>query len=107
MDFHARIFFLNLCLQAESEDSPVVPPCSSCTSLGRSISYLVHCGTYSHYLKTGSPAPDLVLAQNCGFSEFQVKRRISFCLNFLLTSRPQRTVASGLRVGRGWEPCYR
>lgn len=66
-----KYVFIGPELEAESEDSPVVPPCSSCTSLGRSISYLVHCGTYSHYLKTGSPAPDLVLAQNCGFSEFQ------------------------------------
>merc|ERR1712076_191886 len=36
------------------------------------MGYRVYCGTYTNYLHTDVfTKPDLVLAQNCGFSEFE------------------------------------
>lgn len=59
-------------LEAESEDEPVVPVCGDCVKLGRTVEYRVYCGTYTNYLHTDTfTKPDLVMAQNCGFSEFQ------------------------------------
>ena len=58
--------------EEDDEGGPKVLPCSACQDNGVLIEYAVHAGTYKSYLATQPELqPDILLAQNCGFSEHQ------------------------------------
>merc|ERR1719318_1992945 len=59
--------------QEEEEEQVPVPQCGDCTTLGRSITYQTHSTTYQQMRKVYSTVPDLVLVQNCGFSEYSTE----------------------------------
>jgi len=58
--------------EEDDEGGPKVLPCSACQDNGVLIEYVVHAGTYKSYLATQPKLqPNILLAQNCGFSEHQ------------------------------------
>ena len=55
----------------EDENQPCVPCCDPCTDNNRSISYSLHPTKYGEFKKQDDyEAPDLILVQNAGFSEY-------------------------------------
>jgi len=55
----------------EDEEQPCVPCCGPCTDNNRSISYSLHPTKYGEFKKQDDyEAPDLILVQNAGFSEY-------------------------------------
>jgi len=58
-------------LEEEGDDSPTVPTCSSCEDNGTIIQYETQVMRYEEYKKSDNfREPDIVMVQNCGFSEF-------------------------------------
>jgi len=65
------LVFIGPELEEEGEDSPAVPTCSSCEEKGTLIQYETHLMRYNEYKKCADfREPDIVMVQNCGFSEF-------------------------------------
>ena len=48
----------------------VVPQCGDCQEAGRTLQYYTQPTTYQQFRQEKRDMPDLVLVQNCGFSEF-------------------------------------
>jgi len=68
-----QMVFIGPELEQEEEEQVPVPQCGDCTTLGRSITYQTHSTTYQQMRKVDSTVPDLVLVQNCGFSEYSTE----------------------------------
>lgn len=65
-----QLVFIGPELEHEGEEIVPVPHCRDCTTLGRTISYQTHSTTYQQMKKVDNAKPDIVLVQNCGFSEY-------------------------------------
>jgi len=65
-----HLAFIGPELEQEEEEQVPVPQCDDCSSLGRYITYQTYSSTYQEMRKVNTEVPDLVLVQNCGFSEY-------------------------------------
>jgi len=72
-----QLVFIGPELEQEEEQDIPVPQCGDCSSNGRSITYQTHSTTYQQMKSTDTTVPDIILVQNCGFSEYNDKNGCS------------------------------